>query len=188
MNIFEYVVAILMLILGLGVTALLGDVVDAFRNRHKTRLHWIPLIWAAIVFIEQMQFLWAIFELNYLIQSWTAEEFIVMLCLALLLFVAGSLVVPRGDHDGMDSWELFQQNGRWSLAVLACYQLIAFIVNPLFFDIPIFDLHNLPNLLLGIFLITLLFIQNRKARAWGTVAYSVLIVSVIALLSPAADR
>ncbi len=184
MSAFGYVVSILMLILGLGITELLKDVVDAFRNRKTTPLDWLPLLWAAIVFVEQMQFLWAIFELRDLIHSWTAEKFVVMLFLALLLFSAGALVVPRIFKEGKSAWQIFQQNGRWTLAVLAVYYLVAFLINPPFFGIAYFDPYNILNLLLSVFLVLLLFAWTRKAWVWGTIVYVVLATTEIILLSP----
>jgi len=62
MNIFEYVTAILLLVLGLGITNLLTDAVNVFRARRNIEFHWMPLTWVGIIFAWQMQFLWAVFE------------------------------------------------------------------------------------------------------------------------------
>jgi len=185
MTIFNYVTAILMLIIGLGLTHLLGDVVYAFQDRRRTRLHWLPMVWAAIVFSEQMQFLWGVYELKDLIREWSSFAFLSILLLALLLFVAGALVVPRDNQEGTDGWELFLENGRWSLAVLACYCLVAFIINPVFFGISIFALYNLFNLVLCTLLILILFARTKRLWTLGTIVFAVASAISIILLSPA---
>lgn len=185
MNIFEYVTAILLLVLGLGITNLLTDAVNVFRARRSIEFHWVPLAWVGLIFAWQMQFLWAVFELNMLIESWTALKFIVFLCLALLLFVAGTLIVPSAsDDDAPDVWEQFNQDGRWSLVFLAVYFLVAFFVNPAFFDVPVFSPLNLLALLLGIILIIAMFIRSKRVWIWVTIGYSILSLVAIVYFSP----
>lgn len=185
MSIFEYVTATLLIILGLGITELLNDAVGLFRDRRERRPEWIALAWAAIVFAHQMQFLWAVFELNTLVESWSAFAFIVALLLALLLFVAGALIIPRPSADGpWDPWQRFLENGRWSLIALACYSVLAFLSNALFFGVALFAAENLPNLLLGAFLFGTFFLRKKSLWAVATVVYALIAGYEIVLLSP----
>ena len=185
MTIFEYVTAALLLILGLGVAELLGDAVNAFRLRHSCRQHWIPLAWAAIIFSHQMQFLWAIFELNVLVEVWSAFRFIVALALALLLFVAGALVIPKPDPGpSWDPWQRFLENGRWSLPVLSIYCLLAFLANPMFFDVGYFESANLPNLALSVLFLGVFFLRSVRSWMLATAICAAISVAAIIRLSP----
>ena len=182
--IFDYVSAILMLIIGLGLTHLLGDVVFAFQDRKRTRPHWLPMVWAGIIFAEQMQFLWAIYELKEIKADWTSGQFILMLVPALLHFSAGALVVPRDNEEGTDGWTLFLENGRWSLALLALYDLIAVFANMIMFETPFMSAASLVNLLFSLLLTALIFARNRRIWLWGTLLYCIAIVLSGILLSP----
>lgn len=184
MSIFEYLNTGIMLILGIGVTQLLSDCVDAFRLRQSSRLHWLPLTWAGLVFAWQMQFLWAVFELQSLETKWTGGEFILMIHLALLLFVAGSLVVPKASDETPNALTQFQQDGRWTLLVLAVYFLLAFGANIVMFEVHFWQLGNLGNLLLSMVLLFTLFSDKEKHWTIGTMVFTLLSVVCIVLDSP----
>jgi hypothetical protein len=184
LTIFEYLTAALMLVMGLGVTQLLSDVVDAFRRRQTVRLHWIPLTWAAIVFAWQMQFIWAVFELQALLRSWKAWEFLMMLCLALLLFVAGSLVVPRADDEAKSAVEQFRRDGRWTLAILAAFFFLAYFVNIFMFNLEYHDPVDLQDLLLAMALSLTLLARSVTVWATATVLFAVMSAIAIVTLSP----
>jgi hypothetical protein len=186
LTIFEYLTAALMLVMGLGVTQLLGDLVDAFRRRQTIRLHWIPLTWAAIVFAWQMQFVWAVFELQTLLRAWRAWEFLMMLFLALLLFIAGSLVVPRASDDAKSAVEQFRHDGRWTLAILAAFFFLAYFVNIFLFDLEYRDPVDLQDLLLAVALCLTLLARSVKAWAVATVLFALMSAVSIVSLSPSA--
>lgn len=185
MTIFEYVTAALLIILGLGITELLNDVIGLFRDRHERRPEWIALAWAGIIFAHQMQFLWAIFEINLLVDSWSAFEFIIALSLVLLLCASGALIIPRAALEGpWDPWRRFKQNGRWALIALACYSILAFIANPLFYDVSPFLAANLINLVLAAYLLGTFFLPTKKLWAWATVLYALFAAYEIVRVSP----
>jgi len=187
LSIFEYVTAALLIVLGLGITELLNDAIGLFRDRHERRPEWISLSWAAIIFVHQIQFLWAVFELSTLVESWSAFGFSIALLLALLLFACGALIIPRPAATGIwDPWERFLQNGRWSLIALSAYNLLAFLSNVYFFSVPIWSAINLPNLVLAGFLLGVFFLRRRRDWAVATAAYAIFMVYEIVRASPVA--
>ena len=156
-----------MLIVGLGVTRLLSALVDRFRDRDINKPHWISLTWALLVFIFQMQFLWAAFELSSLIETWSVTAFIFIIVYALTLFLAGVLVVPRaGVKEDTDAFTYFLKDGRWALPVLAFMQTWAFLINPVLFRTPFFSLYNLLGIP-GIVILMLTFFS--KSKRWWTI-------------------
>ena len=187
MTAFEYVTAVLLLILGLGVTRLLGAMVEAVRVRERIQLHWIPLVWAVIIFLWQIQFLWAAFELNRLVDTWTAGKFIFMVGLALLLFVSGALVLPRDPASELtNGLETFRQDGRWALVFLSIYFGAAFFANYILFGLTLLHPLNIFVLSLGLILIVGFFTKRRKALIAVTVLFGTLSIVGLVLLSPPA--
>ena len=189
MTIFEYVIATLLLIAGLGIARLLETAVETFRLRDQIRLHWIPIAWVVLVFLWQMQFLWAIFELEGLIRIWSAGRYALLLAMALLLFVSGALIVPRPtDDQGSDAWEQFMADDRWALFPLALFFLLAFFSNPILFGIPLWEWDNVCDLLLFGVLVFALFLSETSLRSWRWITIIFALLSIVAtiLLSPAA--
>ena len=185
MTAFEYVTGTLLLIVGLGVTQLLSRLVERFRNRHENRPHWIPLLWALLVFILQMQFLWSAFELSSLITTWTVSNFILLLMYALALFLAGALVLPRSNvKNNQDAFSYFLRDGRWSLIVLAFYQLWAFVFNPLLFGIKIFSFYNLMALPGIVILLVTFFGKSIRFWAIGTLLYFIYNIVLMVHITP----
>ncbi|WP_346838402.1 hypothetical protein [Microbulbifer sp. SAOS-129_SWC] len=183
-KIFDYITAAIMLVLGIGITQLLSDVVDAFRSRQSYRLHWIPITWAALVFAWQMQFLWAVYELKMLQTSWHEVEFLILLLLAMLLFVAGSLVVPRAGDESDNALEQFRADGRWTLVVLAAYFFIGYVANVLLFNLHWLDPVNLQDPVLGLYLLIVVFRTKTQTWAIATIIFAIVSVFSIISLSP----
>ena len=130
MSAFEYFSVAFSFVLGLGVTRLLLGFVNVFRMREQLETHWIPLVWGASVFVYQIQFWWAGFELNNALTHWTHIAFITLLSHTLLLFVAGALVLPihaQSEHDRL--LDYFDREGRWSILALAIYAALSFWTN-----------------------------------------------------------
>ena len=94
---FEFISVALSFVLGLGLTRLLLAAVNVFRSRRRLKFDWIPLTWAAVIFLFQIQYWWAIFELSGLVENWTLLQFVTLLVMAMLLFVAGALVLPTAE-------------------------------------------------------------------------------------------
>ena len=185
MTIFDYVTATLLIVLGLGATELLIDAVSLFRVRRTQPPEWISLAWAGIIFSFQMQFIWAVFELDSLVSAWSALMFIVALLLALLLFAAGAVVIPRPAPNGTwDPWQRFIDNGRWSVMALSVYSLIAFLANPMFFGIGMLSSTNVPNLILTAVFLGVFFLRSKKQWAWATAAAAIYSAYTIIELSP----
>ena len=184
---FEYVTAAILLILGLGITGLLGALLETLRAHQTIRLDWIPLTWAVLIFLAQMQFLWASYELNGLIRVWRVSTFALMIGLALLLFAAGALVLPRDVRVHQDNgFETFRQDGRWALVALGVYFAAGFGVNPLLFGMPVFDPLNIAALVLGLVALATFFAKTRRRWVVGTLLFLGIAIPALVLFSPPA--
>ena len=98
MSVFEYTAIAVSLILGLAIAQILESSVGAFRARRACKLDWLPFCWAGFILVHQYQFWWGMFELS---EEPTMQLgiFILLLLLAGLLFIAGSLVLPGGEAE-----------------------------------------------------------------------------------------
>ena len=149
------------IILGMGMTRLCSDAITLFRSRHNVQIDWIPLVWAACIFLWQIQYLWAIIELPTFVQKWTLFDFMILLALSLTLFVSAALVFPDTRmHAGSKLEDNFLRDGRWSLIALSAWGWTAVLA-----DLTLFDVHFLSvdvGLMTVISLIPLIYLMTNK--------------------------
>ncbi len=132
MKLFSMIAVILSIILSLGIAALLKSFVEMFRARGYGRLHWMPLAWAGCIFIYQVQFWWAIIELQDLVHRWNLWQFLLLLLLTLLLFLASALILPEKLEREQNLLDEFHRDGQWALLILLIYAIIASVTDYLF--------------------------------------------------------
>ncbi|MDH3645781.1 MAG: hypothetical protein OER80_03320 [Gammaproteobacteria bacterium] len=165
MTIFEFISVALSFVIGLGIARLLTAVVELFRARKTVRLHWMPFVWAALVFLWMIQYWWAIFELSLVVESWEMWRFAFLLLLALLLFAAAALILPtRPAETKTDLLEDFQADGRWALIVMVSYFLVAVTANTALFGLALTAPLNLLTLSLTVLPLVFLFSKNYRVQ------------------------
>ena len=173
------------IILGLGITRLGSDAVSLFRSRHRARIDWIPLLWAACIFVWQIQYLWAIIELPHFVRTWTLPEFLMLLSLSLALFVAAALVFPDNELRRSETLEDdFLRDGRWALVALSAWGYTAVLVDLWLFAEPL--LSPDVGLMIVVATVPLLYLatRTRRLRAFITVGNLALTLWVAWFLSP----
>jgi len=187
MDSFRWLAVALSILLGLGVTRLLSALIDVFRSRREAKADWVPLTWAACIFLWQIQYWWAIEELPSLVKVWTPGSFLILVGLALLLFAAASLILPPAALGAGRSYRAeFERDGRWSLVALSAYFVLALIADWLFWGVS-------PLSRWGVFLIGLIVLPlvsawspSRRVVEVTTVLYVPLSIAAILDLSPSA--
>ena len=186
MSAFEFFSVALSFVLGLGVTRLLLGFVNVFRFRETHRPHWIPLLWAVSVFVYQVQFWWAVFELNTALTQWTHAAFITLMSHTLLLFVAGALVLPASEQRDHDSLlDYFEEDGRWAILALGAYSGLSFWTNwSLFGMSPLSSVGALVAAFLAL-AIAGFFVTSRRLQGIVAIAYFVMAVFAYVAMAPA---
>ena len=174
MSKLDIVTLTLSLILGLSIAQILSAVAAAIRG-HRQHLDWIPMTWAAAIFLLHVQFWFAIVDIGTLTSEWSWDWYAPVLLTAVLLFLSGALVLPSRDHE----WTLgmkadFERNGRFALIPFSLYMLVWIPINIRMSGW--FDPTNILNLVL-VGLAALAFAQRtRRYRGIATAAYLVLVV------------
>lgn len=175
MSKLDIVTLTLSLILGLSIAQMVGAVAAAIRGQRQ-HLDWIPMTWAAAIFLLHVQFWFAIVDIGTLTTEWSWDWYAPVLLTAVLLFLSGALVLPSRDHE----WTLgmkadFECNGRFALIPFTLYMLVWMPVNARMSD-NWFDPANILNSVLA-GLAALAFAQRTlRYRGIATAAYLVLVV------------
>jgi hypothetical protein len=130
MDAFSYLATFLSIILGLGVTKILGGAADLIRLRTKIQFFWPGALWMLLVFLFQIQLWWSLFSLRN-VHDWTFAGFILVAMRPVALFLASALVTPVFSESGSaDMREAFFRESRGLFACLSA-GLIANLAAPL---------------------------------------------------------
>ncbi len=95
MNVYEFILILSSIIVGLGVAELFGGVVRVLRGELKAgALH---AVWVTLIFIFQVQWLWASWELHGR-GAWLFPEFILFIIGPIGYFMAAAMLFPARDY------------------------------------------------------------------------------------------
>ena len=172
---FELLAISLSLVLGLGITQILGEIVAAIRNRENAALHWLPIAWAAWIFLVHVQFFFFLWDLYELGVTWTWSTFGPVLWH--VVFLAAGLILPgprerTRDEDLIDD---FQQHGRLALIPFGVMPLDGILLNVLQYGAAWLSAGNVINMVF-LALVTAGFFIRSRWRAVPAIALGVVLV------------
>ena len=187
MTAFEFFSVALSLVLGLGLARLLLGGRYVFLSRRRLTLHWVPIAWALSIFVFQIQYWWAIFALESSVETWTHGKFVTLLLAAILLFIAGALVLPTSANDEQESFlEYLAQHGRWALLALAAYAALSMWVNWFLFQTSPFSMVGAIGLIVGVIALAAFLATDQRLRGVLTVSFLFVAVLGYLVLAPTA--
>lgn len=130
MNVFEFLLVIVSIVLGLGITELLAGFVRILRGELAAgRLH---ALWMFIIFQLQVQLAWGLWGLRSKVE-WQYPEFLLLLLAPVILYLTAAVIFPSaGSGESLDRH--LMQRRRPLFLLLAGYVLIAGLFNWLLFD------------------------------------------------------
>jgi hypothetical protein len=179
---FRWIAVAISMILGIGVTRLLSSAVMIVRNRAEFVFDVVPAAWATFIFIAQIQFWWAIIELAKIKSVWTLPNFLTLLSMPLLLFIAAALVLPHEARErDLDLRRAFARDGRLALVALALFNAVACAVDVAWWSANLRTITGVMTCGLTVLPLVFLFTERRRLQLAMTMGYAIsLIVSEIA--------
>ena len=185
MESFRWLAITFSMILGLGVTRVLSGVVAVLRSRRHATIDWIPLAWAASIFVLQLQFWWALIELANVERSWRLGDFLLLLGVPLALFAAAAFLLPSSELAPEESLaESFEHNRPFALGCLSLYAVLALLVDRALFGMDGFQLAHVYLVLEVAVPLVVLRPVPRPAMAGATLFYLALVAWSSWALSP----
>lgn len=117
---FEIFSLVLSLILGLGVAQILSSAVHLIHSRRKISVSWTPVLWAFVIFLFHINFLFAILE--FYTSARAVGWYILDILSAVLLFISGGLILPSESQPLTDDLgTFFKGDGRLALVPLGLF-------------------------------------------------------------------
>ncbi len=131
---FSYLAVFVSIILGLGVTRLLGGVADLARSRARVDLYWPTFVWMFTLFVLHLQIWWSLFALRA-VAHWTFAAFALTALRPAALFLATSFIVPDVSGERIDMRQTYFRESRWFFASLivglACARAAVLVISGL---------------------------------------------------------
>jgi hypothetical protein len=112
MTTFEYISVLLSIIVGLGVTHLLGGIGRIINEPRKYTIYWVHMVWVVWLFMMLIFFWWVQFQLVG-IELWRFEHYLVIVLYAVLLYLFAVVLMPRYRIEEGDFRRYYMDRRRW---------------------------------------------------------------------------
>lgn len=173
MSVFEFLMVLVSLIVGLGIAELLSGIARAIRNRNTIKLYWVHSLFVAIVFLALLQQWWEIWGLSTN-EVWTFVGLLMMLGAPIGLFLISHLLFPEQmENANLKSYYFDKMKpGLW---IAVGTVVIASSFRPIVFGHNYFSIDNLSSIVLMIIFASMAFFRNQYFQA-------VMVIIILALL------
>jgi hypothetical protein len=179
MSPFEYVIVLISIILGLGITTVLTGVAEFIKHSSLFRIYPPHAMWIVLVFVLHVHEWWENYGLKS-VDVWELPKFLFVLLYPINLYVLAHLLFPSDIKHGVSSREFYLSNYRKLFTSAIILDVLSVIHNLTFLDLSVVD--QLPHgVVLGILSVGI--ISKRQNTAWHTgIALLLLILLVTVIL------
>jgi hypothetical protein len=123
MEMFNYVMVLASVIIGLGIAHLLQGIGGLVQHPRREKIYWVHLVWVAGVFLRAIFWWWFEFDLSK-IAEWTFALYLFVLAYAVLIYLWCALLFPR-DLAGYDGFKgYFYSRRGWFFGLLLAGQAV----------------------------------------------------------------
>ena len=144
MNLFEFLMILLSLIVGFGLAEILSGMARLLKRDGVKGLSWIHSAISATIFIALLQAFWESWSLRD-VEMWTFPAMLLLLSGPTLLLLIAHILFPEpGDISSLDDYYFERASLLWSLAGLAV--IVATLFRPLAFGETLWVADNLSGI------------------------------------------
>lgn len=105
---FEYIIVLISIIIGLGITTVLTGVAELIKHRSFTRLYPPYLIWIILVFVMHIHEWWESYSLKS-ITEWKLLTFLFVILYPIGLYILAHLLFPSDLRNGLNTREFYMK-------------------------------------------------------------------------------
>ena len=120
MGLFEYVIVLTSIVIGLSLTHLMQGVAGLVQHPGRARIWWVHLVWVAHLLLTTVFWWWWEFRLHT-IKTWTFGLYAFFLGYAFFIYLICSVLFPHdlGEYDGFKAY--FMARRRWFFGMLIAW-------------------------------------------------------------------
>jgi hypothetical protein len=120
---FNYLSALISIILGLAITQVLKGFRGLMQSRTRLQTYWPTVLWAILIVVIAVQMWWSMFGLR-LHENWTFLEFSAVLAQTIVVYLLAALVLPDIFGDAtVNLREHYYGHRRWFFSLLVILPL-----------------------------------------------------------------
>lgn len=159
MDRFSFVIVLLSIIVGLGVTELLTNLARQIQNRSTTKFYWLHTLLACLVFIALLQQWWESWDQRF-VENWSFPILLLMLGGPIGLYVISHLLFPN-NMDDVDYRDHYYKNTRVIYLIGALTVIFASTYRPLSFGDALIDPDNASSVFILLVFLILAFFKKQ---------------------------
>lgn len=118
MDLYQHVRVLFSMILGLGVSHLLGGIARMVQHPKRYRPYWVHLVWTLFLFLYLIHFWWWEFALHKVVE-WTFPLYFFVALYAVLMYLLCALMYPVDLSDYRGFADYFCTRKSWIFGVMA---------------------------------------------------------------------
>jgi len=123
MHMFEYVIVLISIVIGLAVTHLMQGIASLIQNPSRARIWWVHLVWAVYMIVSIVFWWWWEFNLQN-IRTWTFPIYLFVIFYAFYLYLVCAVLFPLR-LEGFDGYKAyFLARRRWFFGLLIGWSVI----------------------------------------------------------------
>ena len=183
MGLFEFLMVLVSVVIGLGLTELLTGAANLLRSRETLRFYWIHVLFQVGIFFALLQQWWEFWDM----EGMGAISFLAVLSILaplIFLFLIANLLFPNRPEDSdLKAYYYRQAPLLWGLVVAGT--LVGTFVQPLVFGEPVFHLANVSGIpSVAICLVLMVSKNSRVHSVLGPLMIVIVVLDTI-LANPA---
>jgi hypothetical protein len=176
---FEYVIVLISIILGLGITTILTGIAELMKHTRPVTLFTPYIIWILLIFVLHVQEWWLSYQLIS-VKVWSLQFFLMIVLYPINLYILAHLLFPAGLSQEFSSRAFFLEHfprlfiGSITLVILSVIQNLTLHDELL--------LTQIPHLIILVVLSILVIQKNRSAIVHTAVAVALLLVMIVGFM------
>lgn len=173
---FEYVIVLISVILGLGITTILTGVAELIKNTKPVRLYAPYLVWIVIIFVLHFQEWWLSYQLMS-VKEWSLQFFLLNVLYPINLYILAHLLFPASLPNDFSSKVFFLEHYPRFFIGAIILVVLSVIQNIFISDLAI--LTQIPHIIVLSVLLFMLITKNRSSGVHTAVSVFLLIVMIV---------
>jgi hypothetical protein len=159
MNLFEFLMILLSLIVGLGMAEILSGIARFLKTNGVHKIPWIHFACTMAVFLALLQTFWESWGLRT-IESWTFPALLLMLGSPIFLYLMAYLIFPEKQTEtNLNDYYFKRARLLWPLAALTV--IVGTLFRPVAFGVPLWVPDNVSGIPILVVCTVLTVTKNR---------------------------
>jgi hypothetical protein len=162
MSMFEYLMVLVSIVMGLGITQVLRGLSKIARSRSA---YSVLTLWALLLFYLHVQSWWALWDLNE-VATWNQLYFTMIVLIPCSLFGATELLLPMGATPETDWRTHFFSVRRWFFVLMITFSVMTALWTHILLGVPMSHPYRLTQLAIFTLLAIGLVSGNSRIQPW----------------------